>query len=626
MRVTNWRNFFPYGGAGTVLASSTQTPATAIRTVRWMNEVNGTLTQVLGAQAVNELKVGYASYRWNLRAVAEGNWPPGLELPASAEKKGTPRIVLRGGLIIGMGNVFSPQEFFQDTYSIRNNFTYSYTALGRHSFKVGGEYLYYPIWQYFCNYCIGELQADTAAPPGNLESLFPNLLDARTWNLAPLSPIAIRWRQGFCNFVFKTPRHVSAEWVQDDWTISPRLTLNLGVRYDLQANVFSNNTEILPFLPGHRPNDNNNISPRLGFAYNVNDRTAVRGGFGQFYGDVANTNSHYPKMYGQTILADVLNDGRPDFAANPFNGPTPTYAQILARICTPAAPFQQGCVRRALLNTIPNRGSVIPYSYQSSVGVQRQLAPTMAVTADYVYTAGRKLPGSRNMNLSYNPATKTNYGSRDLAHLPYPDWGVALVTFNEGRSNSHALDTSFTKRFDHRWQMSATYSLAGFWDQDVPLFKGVDLPSDLGSEYALASTDQRHRAVVNGIWDAGHGFQLSGLYFFGSGQRFSTNWGADLRDVGGGGSNRLRPNGTIVPRNNFVGKPVHRADLRLQERVPIGGRATIDGVLEVFNLFDHSNFGSYTTQESNVRYGLPNLNQNVAYVPRVLQLGFRLVF
>ena len=149
----------------------------------------------------------------------------------------------------------------------------------------------------------------------------------------------------------------------------------------------------------------------------------------------------------------------------------------------------------------------------------------------------------------------------------------------------------------------------------------------MGGEYTLAATDQRHRAVVNGVWDVGGGFQASGLYFYGSGQRASTSWGSDLRDLGGiGGTNRLRPDGTIVPRNNFVGAPIHRVDMRLQERVPLRGHVKIDGVLEIFNVFNRANFGSYVTTESNARYGQPNSNLNVAYVPRTLQLGFRVTF
>ena len=132
---------------------------------------------------------------------------------------------------------------------------------------------------------------------------------------------------------------------------------------------------------------------------------------------------------------------------------------------------------------------------------------------------------------------------------------------------------------------------------------------------------------MNGIWQLRYGFQLSGLYFFGSGVRLSTQYGTDLAGRGvPQGERRLRPNGTIVDRNNFVGKPIHRVDLRLQRRFPLGGRAGIDGILEIFNVFNHANYESYVVQEVARNYGQPSQSTNVAYTPRALQLGFRLTF
>jgi hypothetical protein len=81
-----------------------------------------------------------------------------------------------------------------------------------------------------------------------------------------------------------------------------------------------------------------------------------------------------------------------------------------------------------------------------------------------------------------------------------------------------------------------------------------------------------------------------------------------------------------VPRNDLTGKPIHRVDLRFTKRQRIVGRSTIDGMLEVFNVFNHENYGSYTTQQSNAAYGTPAFNSNVAYQPRIVQLGFRLAF
>jgi hypothetical protein len=169
---------------------------------------------------------------------------------------------------------------------------------------------------------------------------------------------------------------------------------------------------------------------------------------------------------------------------------------------------------------------------------------------------------------------------------------------------------------------------------------GFALAPDLGGEYTQAGAysgggvgaagDQRHRAVFNGIWDVGYGVQLSGIYFYGSGERRRTNFGSDLRDEGGTvgiiGSARLRRDGTIIPRTGIVGDPIHRVDMRLQKRVPLGGHRQIEGLLEVFNLFNHANYGSYTINESNANYGKPASNDNLAYQPRMLQLGFRTTF
>src|SRR5581483_3407873 len=106
-----------------------------------------------------------------------------------------------------------------------------------------------------------------------------------------------------------------------------------------------------------------------------------------------------------------------------------------------------------------------------------------------------------------------------------------------------------------RWQASLTYTLSWLYDQDpLPIsgFKQVDFPvaKDLGGERSLAATDQRHRLVFNGIWDAGHGLQVSGIYFYGSGLRDQVVCGCDARGLQITSIDRLRLNGTIIPRNS----------------------------------------------------------------------------
>jgi len=210
----------------------------------------------------------------------------------------------------------------------------------------------------------------------------------------------------------------------------------------------------------------------------------------------------------------------------------------------------------------------------------------------------------------------------------------------DGWSNYHGLDFTFTKRFSHRWQANATYTLAFFKDatpirdqwylgaDGIVARRALDFPlaKDLGGEYTYAADDQRHRANVNGVVDLGYGFQASGIYFYGSGMRFGVTDGTDRRSEGGSGENRLRADGSIVARNNLVGQPLHRVDVRLQKSIPIVSKVKIDAMIETYNLFNHANYGSYTTNMANAQFGRPSANAALAYQPRMLQLGVKFTF
>jgi hypothetical protein len=229
------------------------------------------------------------------------------------------------------------------------------------------------------------------------------------------------------------------------------------------------------------------------------------------------------------------------------------------------------------------------------------------------------------------------YPYSDVAHRAFPLYGVIGMFPMTGRSDYHGLQTSFTRRMSHRWQGSLTYTLSGLWDQDPAPISGVaEVPfpvaNDVGGERSFAETDQRHRLVFNGIWQMGYGLQLSGIYFYGSGQRTQAICGCDARGLQITSVDRLRrgssfgADGTIIPRQAFVFDPLHRVDLRLQERVPMHGHSTIGGYVEVFNVFNRANYGAYEVRETNPQYGQPQPSTNLSYAPRTLQLGFRVTF
>jgi hypothetical protein len=650
VRASHYDNLYFGGGGGTVHPSNSRTLG------RVAPQYNGTFTQVLSSRAVNEIRVGATAYE--RKDQPQVTWRGG-PLPFHPVLEGSPVLVDLRGLTVGINAI----NTLQDTQYVRDDFTTSYDWGGRHDVKFGGEYFRYALEFRWCLRCMGQIDARNGPVPANVEALFPVWNDMSTWNLAPLAPITSQVFHGLSDSGYKhfVTRNNFSGWLQDDWRVGDSLTLNLGVRYDVDSNAHSEKVKFLPWLPGNLPHDTNNVAPRVGMNLRVDDRTVVRGGYGLFFAFSPNDGVQQVSLYQQLFEYQILNDGRPNFVPNWFGpgassegevgGPKPTMAQALQRACD--VNFVPGCVRRTLNQEINYPGRQTSYSQQASAGIQRQIGDDMSFEANYVYTGGRLEEYPQAVNLTYNPATGANYSFNDISRRPFPDWGLVNFELLEGWSNYHAGDFTFTKRYSDRWQATATYTLSAF--KDAAPFRdqwyvgpdgvvarrpiGFALTPDLGGEYGYGGQyvaggfgtggDQRHRAVVNGLWELGYGVQVSGIYFFGSGQRFVTTTGVDRRNEGGGTavpSLRLRADGSIMPRNNLLGEPIHRVDMRVQKRLPLGGGVAVDGILEVFNLFNRANYGSYVVNEGSSEYGKPSFNQNVAYQPRMLQLGFRATF
>jgi hypothetical protein len=126
---------------------------------------------------------------------------------------------------------------------------------------------------------------------------------------------------------------------------------------------------------------------------------------------------------------------------------------------------------------------------------------------------------------------------------------------------------------------------------------------------------------------------VSGIYFYGSGQRDQIVCGCDARGLQISSIDRLRgpgdsqgPVGSIIPRESFLGDPIHRVELRLLQRVPLAGKANLTGSFEVFNLFNRKNYQVYDLTETSATFLQPQPSANLSYAPRTVQLGFRLTF
>src|SRR6266550_342417 len=324
-KVSGSHLFQPFG------AGNNNMPGAMANNSEVSHEVLVQLTRVFGNRALNDLKGGLSSYLLDQEAVA--TWSHHWLAPDTIA--GGPRILLKG--ISNAQNQNLPRHRIQKVWSVRDDFSLAYQAAGTHALKVGGEALYHDEFTRNCLWCMGELTANSAAAPdgATLAAIFPDQFNADTWNLNALSPITTRYKVGVSNSEFNTPYAIPkyGAWAQDDWTLGPRLTLNLGVRWDLAWNGFAQEVTLAPWMAPNRPQDLNNVQPRLGFAYSLNDRTVVRGGGGRYFADVTSPNVQWAESAATIALITANNDGRADFASNPFNGPLPTFDQAQKLYC-----------------------------------------------------------------------------------------------------------------------------------------------------------------------------------------------------------------------------------------------------------------------------------------------------
>ena len=255
----------------------------------------------------------------------------------------------------------------------------------------------------------------------------------------------------------------------------------------------------------------------------------------------------------------------------------------------------------------------------------------MSLEVDYIHTKGAcEKDTIDNVNLVYDAATGANipFTNANRARLPWPDMGVVSMIPHDATSELRSLQTAFTKRMSQPvagigdlhavvvLQLAATSRSQGC--SMVPF----EVQPDLGNEWGLSADDQRHRAVFNGIWQVGRGFQLSGLHFFAAGMRSGANYGGDLRAARRAaarrGCVRTAPSSRAT---TFMQPAQNKTDIRVQQRIPLGGRVALDGDRGSVQRVQPPELGRSRTQESSANYNVRTTAQF-----RSAQVGFRLTF
>jgi Carboxypeptidase regulatory-like domain/TonB dependent receptor len=441
-----------------------------------------------------------------------------------------------------------------------------------------------------------------------------------------------------------------AAFAQDQWKPFNRLTINYGLRYDYQQNpepIAPN-----PAIPETQSinKDRTNFGPRIGAAWDLrgNGKTVARGGYGIYYGRTSNG----------TIFNALTQTGLTDLSRNVVSitlrladAGSPTYPNILA------APAVTGGTSVFRLDSDFKR----PRMQEFNIGVEHELLSQLTVSASFVYTLGDRLPVNFDTNL-VAPAftrvyqfpdgptlevpfaaglTRTAAGAARNVNLsrPNPNFGSINVQRSIGETYYKALFLEVKRRFSGGLQFNIAYTLAkaenlsgtgngGGSGAEDP-FGGSSLFNqfDLKANRAPAPTDQRHRFVVNGVWNLPelkqgsalargllNGYRLGGIFTAETGRPFAatislpnipfTLDGAQYTGFGGilglGGLN-LAPD---VPRNSNYGDVNYRIDLRVARDVKLGEKFVVELLGEAFNLFNRSNFNGFNSTLYNAAFPL----------------------
>jgi outer membrane receptor protein involved in Fe transport len=423
-------------------------------------------------------------------------------------------------------------------------------------------------------------------------------------------------------------------FAQDDWRVRSNVTLDLGVRYDLQPMTKppARNTAAELAAAGLDTSalttDKRDLAPRLGVAWTPrNDaRVVVRGGYGLFFGRTPGlTLSNVFLQNGITVQTQTFKPGSPSASL------IPSYPNSLCGPPTPSG-APSGCLPPVTGGAPPlllfyGPGYRQPYTQQASAGAEFQLQRDVSLAVSYLFVKGSDLQRVRDLNLSTTTRTSIGIaGSRDRlivqqfpAVRPLPDFDRILAFLSDAGSAYHGVTAQLTKRLSNKIQLLASYTLGKVIDDAPNVYWGgtaadYSLLSDATNpraDWGPGVNDQRHRLSVSGVWDLDYadrfsggtrallrGWQASFILTAQSGQPYSGMVNFDLNNDGNAANDRTPGS----PRDSFYMPSTVSLDPRLMRTVNLGRRASLQIACEAFNILNRTNIvGVRTTQYAYVK-------------------------
>lgn len=515
-----------------------------------------------------------------------------LDIPQQHENGGLPAFGIQGLQTLG-SNAFLPSDEVSSTIQFTDDFTKIY---GKHTFKMGFEYQHVKF---------STLQPPWSRGEFDFKGVYTNVPGASTGanntGIAQmlLTPTANSVGTGanFPGFVggpgneggannqsvfvsnislTDNGKNYYGTYINDDWKVSPKLTLNLGLRWDFFGLVYEHHANQANFVPSGAPigsalylippgpnsaflsqpavctplstsfqcllaKDNiglaitskygkglgnsqkANFAPRFGFAYQVNPKLVARGGFGIFFngfenrGFSPNLGENYPFQFNFSFNAN--DDNHPLIYPNCTTGTSTGGGATLETgfACTPLDPQSALFTAAGLGLRGIQFNYTTPYSMGGNLTVQYQATPTLSIQAGYVTSLARHLEVFPNSN---NVTAVLAKGATQV--VPFPDFGhgSSLATTN-GSSYYHGLQTTVEKRFGGGLSFLATYTWSKALSDAHDLLNGGSLqgyraPSVPGlgvhADYGLAPFDVRNVFHLTGSYELPFG---KGKHFLG---------------------------------------------------------------------------------------------------------------
>ncbi|HZR23889.1 MAG TPA: TonB-dependent receptor [Vicinamibacterales bacterium] len=633
LRAAHWTSYNPFS------LSSSAYPSLATISEPSSTSVAATWSQVAGNNHVGEFLVGYNRFLSSSLPQPSVFGQPEYDFPGAT-----------------MGAPFNyPSIEGTRAYQLRYSHTWTRP---KHEIKYGGEFVYEHDTGTAYYSAFGRMTFTSLPPPAQMAARFPITAwnNPAAWNLTGLDSITQQFvlnydpgRNGLPSWQYDIPRPIVALWIGDTWRAAPNLTLNYGLRWDddwgaanppyVNENTILINNGVQNGDFGFKTgtHDNRDFGPRGGFSYNVGGGNSliVRGGSGLYFATPVSNVTYSQQLYNRFTFVTFYNTGQPGFVTNPTGGVT--QSDILAgKVALPPQTTR-----------ILSPDFKMPFTWQSSVGFEKELGPAMAISSDLVGYRWYRDTRSYDPNLFYDPTT--GYNINPTVRVPNPQYGQISYFVSDGTRDYMALTNGFTRRFKNHFQGGVTYTLMFFMNDNGSIgYSNSGANNEfnrLDGEWARSTDFQRNTVRLWAMYQLPYGLSLSGAYFYGSGNYFADTVSGD--PYGKPGTNRLNlgapitipasllnrwdgpaviATGAIAPRNALQGTPLHKIDLRVQEELKPAGRLRVQLIGEVFNIFNHDNFGSFVTLINNASFGQPRQNLGNAYVPRSGQLGIRVSY